>query len=342
MCMRQINFFVSARISPNNGCLSQSLAERTCRGLLLDIERKGMIYFQNAGKFILKNVELYIPEGVVVGIIGASGAGKTTLLKLVSGLLESDVGIVRTMGKNPVNERRQLSSCIHAYFAEHFYFQKEETARSQFHLIEALYPWDRNMFWEEYKMLERQFCFSEYVDKPVKQLSLGQRRRVELTAVLMGEAGLYLFDEPTGGLDEEGKRVFWKQLQRKKESGATILISSHNMEEIRQLCDRIILLDKGRVLYYGDRDGLIRRFAPISQIEVRFEGRFPDMEDIPLLWYHIQHDTLRIAYNANHISAAEIIQRILGQTQIVRISIIKQNLSDVIAAISEERRQSEK
>lgn len=305
------------------------------------LERKGMVYFQNAGKFILRDIELYIPKGVAVGVIGASGAGKTTLLKLACGLLESDVGIVRTMGKNPVKERRQLSTYLHAYFAEHFYFQEEESVRCQFRLMEALYPWDRNMFCKEYKVLERQFGFSEYVDKPVKQLSLGQRRRVELTAVLMGEARLYLFDEPANGLDEQGKRVFWKQLQRKKESGATVLISSHNMEEIRQVCDRIILLCKGRVLYYGDGGGLIRRFAPIGQIEVRFRGRLPDMEDIPLLWYHIQQDTLRLAYNANYISAAEIIQRILGQTQIVRINVTKQNLSDVIAAISAERGNDE-
>ncbi len=300
-----------------------------------------MICFQNAGKFILKNIELYIPKGVAVGVIGASGAGKTTLLKLVSGLLESDVGIVRTMGKNPARERRLLSTCLRAYFAEHFYFQEEETPRCQFHLMEVLYPGDRKMFWEEYKMLERQFCFSEYVDKPVKHLSLGQRRRVELAAVLLGEAGLYLFDEAVNGMDEQGKHVFWKQLQRKKESGATILISSHNMEEIRQVCDRIILLDQGRVLYYGDRDGLIRRFAPIGQIEIQFEGRLPDMEDIPLVWYHIQQDLLRLAYNTNHISAAEIIQRILGQTHIVRMNVMKQNLSDVIAAASAERRNDE-
>lgn len=332
MCMRQMNFFVSVHISPNHDCLSQSLAGRACRGLLLDIERKSMICFQNAGKFVLRDVELFIPEGVAVGIIGASGAGKTTMLKLVSGLLESDAGIVRTMGKNPVKERRQLSVCLHAYFAEHFYFQEEDTVRSQFQVMKALYPWEKNMLSEEYRMLEKQFCFSEYLDKPVKQLSLGQRRRVELAAVLMGKARLYLFDEPTGGLDEQGKRVFWKQLQRKKESGATILISSHNMEEIRQVCDRIILLDKGRVLYYGDREGLLRRFAPVSQIEVRFEGRIPDVEDLPLLWYRIQQDMLQLAYNANHISVAEIMQRIVGQTQIVRINVMKQNLSDVIAA----------
>lgn len=300
-----------------------------------------MICFQNAGKFVLKDIELHIPEGVAVGVIGASGAGKTTLLKLVSGLLESDVGFVRTMGKNPVKERRQLSTCLRAYFAEHFYFQEEETVRCQFQLMEALYPCDRDMFRREYKMLERQFRFAEDVDKPVKQLSLGQRRRVELAAVLIGESGLYLFDEPANGLDEQGKRVFWNQLQRKKESGATILVSSHNMEEIRQVCDRIILLNEGRVLYYGDRDGLLRRFAPVAQIEVRFEGQIPDVEDLPLLWYRIQQDTMRLAYNANHISAAEIIQRIIGQTRIARINVRKQNLSDVIAAMESERRKDE-
>lgn len=300
-------------------------------------ERKAMICFQNVGKFILKDVDIYIPKAVAVGIIGASGAGKTTLLKLVCGLLESDTGMVRTMGNNPVKERRQLSACLHAYFAEHFYFQEEETVRSQFQLMAALYSGDKSILREEYRMLEKQFCFSEYVDKTVKQLSLGQRRRVELAAALMGEAGLYVFDEATNGLDEQGKREFWKQLQRKKESGATILISSHNMEEIRQVCDRIILLEEGRVLYYGDRDGLIRRFAPIGRIEIRFEGRLPDMEDIPFVWYHIQQDVLQLAYNANHISAAEIIQRILRQTQIVKMNVRKQNLSDVIAAIEAER-----
>lgn len=300
-----------------------------------------MICFQNAGKFVLKDIELHIPEGVAVGVIGASGAGKTTLLKLVSGLLESDVGFVRTMGKNPVKERRQLSTCLRAYFAEHFYFQEEETVRCQFQLMEALYPCDRDMFLKEYRMLERQFRFAEDVDKPVKQLSLGQRRRVELAAVLIGESGLYLFDEPANGLDEQGKRVFWNQLQRKKESGATILVSSHNMEEIRQVCDRIILLNEGRVLYYGDRDGLLRRFAPVAQIEVRFEGQIPDVEDLPLLWYRIQQDTMCLAYNANHISAAEIIQRIIGQTRIARINVRKQNLSDVIAAMESERRKDE-
>ena len=147
-----------------------------------------------------------------------------------------------------------------------------------------------------------------------------------------------MFDEPTNGLDEQGKRVFWEQLQKKKESGASILVSSHNMEEIRQVCDRIILLDQGRVLYYGDRDGLLRRFAPVNQMEIRFAGKIPDMEDIPVMWYDLEQDKLRLAYNTNHISAAEIIQGLIRQTRIVRIHMRKQTLSDVIMAMELERR----
>ena len=294
-----------------------------------------MVCFQKAGKFILKDLDFYVPKGTAVGVIGASGAGKTTLLKLACGLLESETGHVRTMGKNPVSKRRRISSRLRAYFAEYCYFQPEDTVRSQFEIAEAAYPQERA---NEYRLLESQFGIRQFLDKPVKKLSLGQRRRAELAAVLMGEADLYLFDEPTNGLDEQGKRVFWEQLQKKKESGASILVSSHNMEEIRQVCDRIILLDQGRVLYYGDRDGLLRRFAPVNQMEIRFAGKIPDMEDIPVMWYDLEQDKLRPAYNTNHISAAEIIQGLIRQTRIVRIHMRKQTLSDVIMAMELERR----
>lgn len=300
-----------------------------------------MVCFQNAGKFILKNLDFYIPEGVAVGLVGASGAGKTTLLKLVCGLLESDTGQVRTMGRDPVKKRKEISHFLRAYFAEYFYFQTEDTAKSQFQILKELYYPGKENFDKEYQILEKQFQFSEFADKPVKKLSLGQRRRIELAAILMGEADLYLFDEPTNGLDEKGKRVFWKKLEEKKEMGASILISSHNMEEIRQVCDRIILLDRGRVLFYGDREGLLRQFAPVNQMEISFVGKIPDMEDIPLLRYHLKQNVLQLTYNANHISAAEIVQGLIGQTKIVRVQVVKQTMSDVIAALTSERKRDE-
>ena len=301
-----------------------------------------MVSFQNAGKFILSGVDIQIPEGVSVGVIGVSGAGKTTFLKLACGLLECESGTVRTMGKNPVRCRKEIAKDLRAYFSEHFYFDGDDTVLHQFQLLsflgqqprhrkrEPAYSSEREMYWEEYKMLADLFQISEYEGKRVSQLSLGQRRRVELVSILLGNARLLIFDEPTNGLDGQGRQAFWEQLGKKKDSGVTVLLSSHNMQEIGQLCDRIILLDGGKVLYYGGREELLHCYAPAARIEVQFAGRIPDMEDLPLLRYSVEGDKLEILYNAGTVTAAEIVQHIVEQTDIMGINIVRQNLADVV------------
>lgn len=289
-----------------------------------------MISIQNAKKFILSNVNVYIPKGVVVGVIGPSGAGKTTLLKLISGILESDKGSIKTVGMNPVKDRKKLSYEMRAHFADRTFFDGNETVIGQFRLLEKIYNQNPEQYWRQYNILANQLDFKSYENTHIKYLSLGQQRRVQLAFMLMGNPELLLFDEPSNGLDEQGKQVFWQLLRQKKEAGTTILISSHNVAEIEQLCDRILLLDEGKVIYYGDKEQLMRRYAPINQIEVEFDGAIPDMEDLPLLRYSIEKDILKLEYNSNHISAPEIMQRILEQTTIVRVNIIRQNLADVI------------
>lgn len=289
-----------------------------------------MISIQNVSKFILSDVNVYIPKGVVVGLIGSSGAGKTTLLKLACGLLESEKGSVKTFGMNPVKERKKLSLKMRSYFSDRFFFQGDDTVIEQFRLLQNVYCMNQEKYWDEYHLLAERLKFSEYEGKRVDRLSLGERRRAELAFMLMGNQELLLFDEPTNGLDELGKLAFWEQIEKKKKEGATILISSHNMTEVQQLCDRILLIDEGKILYYGDGEQLMRRYAPINQIEVRYTGMIPDMDDLPLLRYSIEGDFLKLEYNSNHVSAAEIMQRIMEQTPIVRVNIIRQNLADVI------------
>ena len=331
-----------------------------------------MVSFQNVGKFILSGVDVHVPEGVIVGVIGASGAGKTTILKLACGLLACESGIVRTMGKDPVKCRKEISMDLRAYFSEHFYFDGDDTVLHQFELFSSFSQslrrrkegihlaalqaegdvnqrhkeqlgyrqqccgrkqtstLERERYWKEYEMLADVFQISDYVGKRVSQLSLGQRRRVELVSVLLGNARLLILDEPTNGLDGQGRQAFWKQLAQKKDSGATVLLSSHNMQEIGQLCDRIILLNRGKVLYYGDREELLHSYAPAARIQVQFAGRIPDMEDLPLLKYSVEGDRLEIFYNAAVVTAAEIVQHIIGQTKIIHINIVRQNLEDVV------------
>lgn len=296
-----------------------------------------MISFENVRKFILSDVTVHIPKGVTVGVIGPSGAGKTTLLKLACGLLAREAGRVRTFSVNPVKNKKQLAPKLRAYFSDIPLFQGEDTVLGQFQMLQSLYRQEKGNYWEEYRALAALFSFADDEKTRVKQLSLGQKRRVELASLLMGDAALFLFDEPTNGLDESGREAFWQQLREKKEAGATILISSHNMAEIEALCDRILLLDAGKLLYYGDRENLLKRYAPINCLAVQFQGAIPDMEDLPLQKYRIENDILKLRYNANHISAAEIMQKILEQTTVLSVNTIRPELTDVLIQRKENR-----
>lgn len=295
-----------------------------------------MISFENVSKFILSDVTAYIPEGKIVGLIGMSGAGKTTFLKLASGLLSPESGFIHTIGWNPIQCRKQLTKEMRVYFSDVPFFQRERTVSDEFGMTESIYQMECDEAASQSNMLKELFSICDVQTKTVGELSLGQRRRVELSSLLLGNARLMLLDEPTNGLDEQGKIIFWEQLQQKKKQGCTILISSHNMREMETLCDRILLLDGGRLIYYGDQQQLLRRYAPINKMKIVFEGAIPNMEDLPLIKYSIENNILRLQYKSNVISAAEITEQIIGQTTIVKMEIIEPELSDVILRRKEE------
>lgn len=295
-----------------------------------------MISFENVSKFILSDVTTYIPEGKIVGLIGMSGAGKTTFLNLASGLLSPEKGAVHTIGCNPIRYRKQLTKEMRVYFSDVPFFQRERTVSDEFSLTESVYRLESNEFAKQSDMLKELFSICDIQTKTIGELSLGQRRRVELSSLLLGNAKLMILDEPTNGLDEQGKVIFWEQLQQKKKQGSSILISSHNMREMETLCDRILLLDGGRLIYYGDQQQLLRKYTPVNKMKIRFEGAIPDMNDLPLIKYSIENNILRLQYNSNVISAAEITEQIIGQTTVVKMEMIEPELSDVILRRKEE------
>lgn len=289
-----------------------------------------MVSFESVSKFILSDVSFCIPAGTVAGVIGPGGSGKTTLLRLVCGLLACEKGHVRTFFRDPVKKRRQIASDIGFFSSLHPLFREDSTILAEFQRLCALYRLDKDRFREEYEQLAVSLGFKEYEDKEIRQLSLGQLRRAELATVLLEHWRLILLDEPTVGVDESGKEIFRKHLQKKKEQGAAILIASENMTEIEKVCDRVLLLDAGRLLYYGSRKRLMRRYAPINEMEIAFCGKLPDMEDLPLLRYSIEHNRLKFRYDENVISALEIINHVAVQTEVTQMNIVTPGLEDVI------------
>lgn len=296
-------------------------------------KRNYMVSFENVGKFILSDISFCIPDGIIAGVIGRSGAGKTTLIRLAGGLLSCEAGTVRTFLQDPVRRRRQIAKDIRFFSSAHPSFREDSTIADEFKKLRFVYRLDQKEFQEEYERLAVSLRFGEDAEKEIRQLSFGQRRRAELAAVLLGQARLILLDEPTVGIDEAGKQIFIEQLQKKKEGGTAALIASENMAEIERVCDRILLLDEGRLLYYGSRARLMRQYAPVNEISIVYRGRLPDLEDLPLIEYRIDNDRLRCRYNENVVSALEIIRHVAAQTVVAEMQVVRPRLEDVVMTL---------
>ena len=292
-----------------------------------------MICFEHVSKFVLSDVSIHIPEGTSVGLIGASGAGKTTFLRLACGLLLPEQGFVHTMRKNPVNQRKELGASIGTMLNNIPVLADYNSVKSNFDDSRIVYRMSESSYKEEYGILADALGFGAYEKEVVSTLSLGQRRRAELGALLLRRPKLLMLDEPTIGLDQTAKESLRRLLTERQKEGMTLVISSHDMGEISALCERIALLDHGRLTYYGDRELLLKQFAPMDTLEVILSGPLPDLEDLPLHSFLLNQNKLTLTYNSNHVSSAELLQHLLKRTSFTGVTTYKSELADVIKRI---------
>lgn len=296
-------------------------------------EERSMIFFEHVCKFILSDVNIHIPQGTSLGLIGPSGSGKTTFLKLACGLLQPAAGCVHTMRLIPGKNRRKLVSVTGAFFADIPFFRETDTVDSNFQDFKIIYRMRDDIFDKEYSALAERLGFRSFQKEPVQQLSLGQRRRAELGALLLTRPKLLLLDEPTEGLDQTVKDSLREILMERQAEGTTLVISSHIMDEISVLCERIALLDCGMLRYYGDKELLLKHFAPDEVMEISFSGKLPDLEDLPLKNYSLHQNKLKLTYNTNYVTSAELLRHILAQTTVTAVTTKKSGLSDAINRI---------
>lgn len=296
-------------------------------------EERSMIFFENVSKFILSDLSIHIPQGKSLGLIGPSGSGKTTFLKLACGLLQPESGSVHTMRLIPEKNRRKLSGMTGALFVDIPFFQGEDTVESNFKDLKIIYHIRDDIFDKEYQALAERLGFSFFEKETVKHLSLGQRRRAEIGALLLNRPKLLLLDEPAEGLDQTAKDNLREILKERQAEGTTVVISSHNMEEISAICERVALLDHGILRYYGEKELLLKHFAPDEMMEISFSGKIPDMEDLPLKSYSLNQNKLKLTYNSNYVTSAELLRHILAQTTVTAVTMHKSGLSDVVGRI---------
>lgn len=277
----------------------------------------------------------------MVGLVGRSGAGKTTLLKLVCGFLKADEGSVYVDGAEQQAYSAGNRAEIGVLFTDRPIFNDAESVRDNFEVLKIAYGIAERDFEDRYIKLSAELGFGEYDRQKISSLSLGQRRRAELGAVLLNNPQILILDEPTSGLDENAKNTLRDILLKRLEEGMTVVISSHDIADISQICKRIAVLDRGKLLYYGNEELLIRQFMPMDVMEIKLEGKLPDPEDLPLDRFSLENNILTLTYNSNHITSAEILRNIMSQTSVKEVKISKSDLVDAIIKIERGMNENE-
>lgn len=207
-------------------------------------------------------LSLRIERGEMIGLIGPNGAGKSTTIKMLTGILMPSAGLVRVAGLDPQRQRRELAGRIGVVFGQRSQLWWDLPLIDSLRLLRHLYRVPEERHEANFERLCGMLDLSEFIDTPVRQLSLGQRMRGDLAAALLHDPELLYLDEPTIGLDVVAKariRAFLQAIN--VERGVTVLLTTHDMDDIEMLCKRMLIIDHGRKLYDGTVDDIRLRFG---------------------------------------------------------------------------------
>ncbi|MBI3580520.1 MAG: ATP-binding cassette domain-containing protein [Nitrospinae bacterium] len=229
-------------------------------------------------------VSFAIKRGEFVGYVGENGAGKSTTIKILTGILVPSSGSARVNGIIPYEDRRRNAANIGVVFGQRTQLWWDLPVRESFEMLKAIYRIKPDDFAHMMKKLSSVLDLGPMMIIPVRKLSLGQRMKCDLAASLLHRPGVLFLDEPTIGLDvlaKENIRTFLGEINATE--GTTIILTTHDMNDIERLCGRLIMLDRGRVIYDGLTNELKQRFAREKLFEVEFRVRPPSLADVPEL-----------------------------------------------------------
>jgi ABC-2 type transport system ATP-binding protein len=217
------------------------------------------------------DISLNIKKGEMVGYIGENGAGKSTTIKMLTGILTPTAGEITINGMNPHKEREKFVNTIGVVFGQRSQLWWDIAVQESFRLLKKVYKVSDEDYKRHMDIVISTLDIEPLLDKPVRKLSLGQRMRCELAAALIHNPPLLFLDEPTIGLDVLVKlkiRKFLKEIN--KNYNTTILLTTHDLSDIEALCERVIMLDDGKIIYDGALAKLRKNWGDGKQVEFQF------------------------------------------------------------------------
>jgi ABC-2 type transport system ATP-binding protein len=287
-------------------------------------------------------IDFSVAKGERVGFLGPNGAGKTTTLKMLSGLLHPTSGDVRVAGHVPRRREAEFLKAITLVMGQKQQLIWDLPPAETFAMNRAIYEIPKPVFDETLSELVSLLELGDLVGKPTRQLSLGERMKCELAAALLHRPRVLFLDEPTIGLDVSMQATVRGFVRAYNERfGATVLLTSHYLEDVVQLCPRVIVIDRGRLIYDGDLRALSLKVRPDKRIVVRFgsgDGARPD--DLARFGTVVSADagqaTIQVA--AEEVSAA--VARMLGALRVADLTVEDPPLEEVLSELFRSSRRA--
>ena len=302
---------------------------------VFDVRRRaGLLRRERHRVRAVEALSFTVPRGEMVGYIGPNGAGKSTTIKMLTGILTPSAGRIRVAGIEPARERARLAHRIGVVFGQRTTLWWDLPLIDSYRLMRRMYRIDERRYAENLDRCVELLELAGLLETPVRQLSLGQRMRGDIAAALLHDPEVLYLDEPTIGLDVVSKvkvRGFLRDLNR--ERGTTVLLTTHDLTDIEQLCRRVMVIDHGRLMYDGELVGLHSAAggAPAERtLVVDLERELPPLEVESARVVKVQGARQWLAFPAGQ-SAAPLVARIAERYPLADLSVREPDIESVIA-----------
>ena len=291
---------------------------------------KGLFKAEKKIVTAVNDISFSIEKGEIVGYIGPNGAGKSTTVKMMSGILSPTSGEILINGISPEKDRKSVVKQLGVVFGQRTQLYWDLRLGESFELLRRIYNVPDDTFERNMKMMDEILNISSIIDTPVRQLSLGQRMRGDLAAAMLHSPDVLFLDEPTIGLDVDAKhaiRRFIKEINAERQT--TVILTTHDLGDIQELCKRIIIINNGVIVEDGSLDDIADRIAPYRQLIVEFYSE----HNIP----HPKAEIIKCEgaqtiyrFRKDEITAAELMSDIGKQAKIKDIRLEEASIDDII------------
>ena len=309
----------------------------------IKVETKGFLYNLFNGKTkevkAVKNISLKVEEGETVAFIGPNGAGKSTTIKMLTGILYPNEGEIKICGLTPIKDRDKLAYKIGTVFGQRSQLLPNLPLTDSMEMFGVMYDMTKEQIEKRIEELSEFFNLKEFINQPVRKLSLGQRMRAEIATSLMHRPKVIFLDEPTIGLDVVSKKNLRDLfLKINKEENVTIFLTSHDTEDIQSICKRCIIINHGDIIIDTTTKELISSYIKNKNIIITPEIIFKEFKELPKGIEYIEKtkDQITVKVNTEVIGTQKALQELTKLYNIDDVDIQNESLEDIIRGIYEE------